>query len=670
NVIVLHLNGTFTVSANPLRLSSNTSVLLNGTIQINSSTTAKSAISASASGQTRISISGGTIDGGNLNGHTGVGIDGGSMIWVDRMTIQNLGDNSSHHSGSDSIHFHGGKTPYVVTRCTINKSGARGIWSQLSGQKALYAGNNVTLTRAGIDCDSHTFGAVMMFNTCIKNTYGIFIEQSASHNTAIGNVCTDSDRRDMEVFNNNDQPAVQFNSVVSNVLSGGTGIRNGSTGTGTVTSSNFFFNNVVLNATILAQLEGAENYYSQNYQVGGTFSTSGSETIFNGASVSGNLQIRDSNSGLGIVVAGASTSDGAAIVSAEPRSLGNGSDNDEWAFIPTGSGFYRVMNKGSGLAMVVQGASLSNGAPIIQSAYTADSTFNDEWLIKPVGNGLYNFVNRLSGLNLDVKGASTVAGTGLIQWPSNGGTNQQFSLVEDAPGAGDFGLAVTPDSRSVTRGAQASYTVSVTASNGFADAVSFSVSGLPSGVTASFSPASVTGSGSTTLTVSTSATTPPGAYRLTVTGATGSLSHDATVTLVVRTGCVTAGSTWQNTAFLTQNGTFTAIFDATPSASPINGVMALSNGVQTAYTGFATLVRFNPSGNIDARNAGVYTAASVIPYSGGNTYHFRVVINVPAHTYSIFVTPPGGTELTVGTNFAFRTEQNTVTSLDHFGVFA
>src|SRR5262249_50568179 len=91
NVIVLHLNGTFTVSANPLRLSSNTSVLLNGTIQINSSTTAKSAISASASGQTRISISGGTIDGGNLNGHTGVCIDGGSMIWVDRMTIQNLG---------------------------------------------------------------------------------------------------------------------------------------------------------------------------------------------------------------------------------------------------------------------------------------------------------------------------------------------------------------------------------------------------------------------------------------------------------------------------------------------------------------------------------------------------------------------------------------------------
>jgi poly(beta-D-mannuronate) lyase len=50
------------------------------------------------------------------------------------------------------------------------------------------------------------------------------------------------------------------------------------------------------------------------------------------------------------------------------------------------------------------------------------------------------------------------------------------------------------------------------------------------------------------------------------------------------------------------------------------------------------------------------------------TYHFRLVVNVPAHNYSIFVTPAGGTELAVGTNFAFRTEQNTVTSLDWWGV--
>jgi hypothetical protein len=45
------------------------------------------------------------------------------------------------------------------------------------------------------------------------------------------------------------------------------------------------------------------------------------------------------------------------------------------------------------------------------------------------------------------------------------------------------------------------------------------------------------------------------------------------------------------------------------------------------------------------------------------------VVNTPARTYSIFVRPAGGAELTVGTNFAFRTEQNTVASLNNWGAF-
>src|SRR5436190_1155014 len=107
---------------------------------------------------------------------------------VDRMTIQNFGDNSTHHSDSDSIHFSGSTTPYVATRCTINKTGARGIWSQLNHQKALYSDNSVTLTRACIDADSSTFGSVMMFNFCDSNDYGLFVEQSAQHNASIGNI--------------------------------------------------------------------------------------------------------------------------------------------------------------------------------------------------------------------------------------------------------------------------------------------------------------------------------------------------------------------------------------------------------------------------------------------------------------------------------------------------
>jgi len=136
--------------------------------------------------------------------------------------------------------------------------------------------------------------------------------------------------------------------------------------------------------------------------------------------------------------------------------------------------------------------------------------------------------------------------------------------------------------------------------------------------------------------------------------------------------CVTttANGPWQNTVFANQTGTFTATYDATPSASGINAVIGLSNGVQSAYTGFAVITRFNPSGAIDARSGGAYTASSTIPYSGGVKYHFRVAVNVTTHTYAAYVTAQGGTEQTIGTNLAFRTEQNTVTQLNWVGAFS
>jgi hypothetical protein len=112
-----------------------------------------------------------------------------------------------------------------------------------------------------------------------------------------------------------------------------------------------------------------------------------------------------------------------------------------------------------------------------------------------------------------------------------------------------------------------------------------------------------------------------------------------------------------------QTGTFTATFDATPTVSPENAVVGLSKGAATAYGNLSCIARFNPSGDIDAYNGTAY-GASTIPYSANVSYHFRLVVNVPAHTYSVYVTPAGGSELTVGVNYAFRSTANTVTSLD------
>jgi hypothetical protein len=109
--------------------------------------------------------------------------------------------------------------------------------------------------------------------------------------------------------------------------------------------------------------------------------------------------------------------------------------------------------------------------------------------------------------------------------------------------------------------------------------------------------------------------------------------------------------------------------DATPLGNGIDAGVGLSNGAQTAFSGLACIARFNTSGNIDARNGGAYAAASPITYSANTSYHFRFVVNVPSHTYSVYVTPSGGSEQAVGVNYAFRTEQASIASLNYWSLW-
>jgi hypothetical protein len=129
-----------------------------------------------------------------------------------------------------------------------------------------------------------------------------------------------------------------------------------------------------------------------------------------------------------------------------------------------------------------------------------------------------------------------------------------------------------------------------------------------------------------------------------------------------------ANSTFTNSSFASQSGSFQAEWDAMPTGSGMDGVMGLSNGAQTSFTGFACLVRFFTDGTIQVRNGGVYSANTTIAYSAGTMYHFRVAANVASHTYSVFVTASGGAEQSLASNYAFRTEQAGVTALNNDGI--
>jgi len=114
-----------------------------------------------------------------------------------------------------------------------------------------------------------------------------------------------------------------------------------------------------------------------------------------------------------------------------------------------------------------------------------------------------------------------------------------YTLWKSAVGTGtpgaDFSVSVSPTSGSVAAGSSVSATVGTATVSGDAQTVQLSASGLPSGATASFSPASVTTGSSSTLTISTTASVAAGTYPVTITAA-GSASRTATYSLTVTGG--------------------------------------------------------------------------------------------------------------------------------------
>jgi hypothetical protein len=102
----------------------------------------------------------------------------------------------------------------------------------------------------------------------------------------------------------------------------------------------------------------------------------------------------------------------------------------------------------------------------------------------------------------------------------------------------DFTISASPASVSIAKGAAGSSTITTAVSGGFNAAIALSVTGQPTGVTATLSPTSIAapGSGSSTLNITVATTATAGSYTLTVTGTGSSITHTTTVALTVTGG--------------------------------------------------------------------------------------------------------------------------------------
>lgn len=101
-------------------------------------------------------------------------------------------------------------------------------------------------------------------------------------------------------------------------------------------------------------------------------------------------------------------------------------------------------------------------------------------------------------------------------WGSPNGSGLLNALAGNSgPG---FGLSASPTSVTVAQGKAGTSLITSTVTGGFNGIISLSASGQPSGVTVSFNPSSITGAGSSTMTMTVASSTAPGTYAITVTG--------------------------------------------------------------------------------------------------------------------------------------------------------
>jgi len=141
-------------------------------------------------------------------------------------------------------------------------------------------------------------------------------------------------------------------------------------------------------------------------------------------------------------------------------------------------------------------------------------------------------------------------------------------------------------------------TLNIASVNGFHDLVQLSASGLPNGVSATFSPASVTPSGVATLYVDAAAAAPAAALQsLTITATGGGISHSTQASLTVNFGLVPICT-----------GAFTGVVTDTETGLPIpNAIVGIGYGLYVDSNG-----RFNFTGlSLGQANAPVtYTVNS------------------------------------------------------------
>ena len=258
---------------------------------------------------------------------------------------------------------------------------------------------------------------------------------------------------------------------------------------------------------------------------------------------------------------------------------------------------------------------------------------------------------------------TTTAATGTFtlsiagQYPSGATHSTAVSLTVTAPVPDDFAISASPAAQSVVQGSSTSYTVSTQVASGIAQIVTLSVSGLGTGATGSFNPASVAAGGSSVLTVATTATAATGTFTLSISGqypsgTTHSTAVSLTVTALVPDDFAISASPSAQSVVQGSGTTYTV---NTQVASGIAQPVSLSvSGLAAGAT-----ASFNPA-SVTAGGSSVLTIATTTTAATG-TFTLSIAGQYPSGTthstsVSLAITPTSATGPTIGATWNGQSE--------------
>jgi subtilase family serine protease len=209
-------------------------------------------------------------------------------------------------------------------------------------------------------------------------------------------------------------------------------------------------------------------------------------------------------------------------------------------------------------------------------------------------------------------------------WGSPNGSALISALISAASAPG-FGLTASPSTVVLMQGNSGTSTITSTVTNGFNHAVSLLAAGQPAGVTVGFSPTSITGTGTSTMTITVGPSTAPGTYSIRVTGTAGSITEVVTVSLEVTK----------------------APPNYTISASPTSiSVAAGGSGESTVtaaiFYGFDSAISLSATGYPIGVTVSFSPGTIRAPGAGTSTMKVSVGKRVAAGTYKITINAIGG----------------------------